>query len=102
MDWPLRTSAASDTSPLCRPSPRTRTSCTTTTGAELQNHVACMMADHAESGALSVRFEDVVTRPMKTCDTLYRVLGVRWSEDEKFNFKAKPHGAERLADVGVS
>ena len=66
------------------------------------NDVACMMADHAESRALSVRFEDVVTRPMKTCDTLYRVLGVGWSEDEKFYFKEKPHGAERLADVGVS
>ena len=65
------------------------------------NDVACMMADHAESGALSVRFEDVVTCPMETCDTLYRVLGVRWSEDGKFDFKAKPYGAERLADVGV-
>lgn len=65
------------------------------------NDVACMMAAHAESGALSLRFEDVVTRPMETCDTLYRVLGVRWAEDGKFEFKAKPYGTERLADVGV-
>jgi sulfotransferase family protein len=65
------------------------------------SEVARMMADHAESGALSVRFEDVVTLPIETCDTLYRVLGVRWSEDGKFDFKAKPYGAERLADVGV-
>jgi Sulfotransferase family len=65
------------------------------------NDVACMMADHAQAGALSLRFEDIVTRPMETCDTLYRFLGVRWAEDGKFDFKAKPYGAERLADVGV-
>jgi hypothetical protein len=65
------------------------------------NDVALMMADHAESGALKVRFEDVVTLPMETCDALYRVLGVRWSEDGKFDFKAKPFGADRLGDVGV-
>jgi hypothetical protein len=63
--------------------------------------VACLMAAHAKSGALSLRFEDVVTRPMETCDALYRVLGLRWSEDGKFEFKAKPYGAERVADVGV-
>jgi hypothetical protein len=63
--------------------------------------VARMMADYAESGALGVRFEDVIALPMETCDTLYRVLGVRWSEDRKFDFKAKPYGAERLADVAV-
>jgi Sulfotransferase family len=63
--------------------------------------VARMMADHSESGAIGVRFEDVVTRPMETCDRLYRSLGVRWSEDGKFEFKVKPYGADRLGDVGV-
>ena len=46
----------------------------------------------AESGAITVRFEDVVTRPIETCDGLYRSLGVRWSEDGKFEFKVKPYG----------
>lgn len=63
--------------------------------------VARMMADHVESGAIGVRFEDVVTRPMETCDKLYRSLGVRWSEDRRFEFKVKPYGADRVADVGV-
>jgi hypothetical protein len=63
--------------------------------------VARMMAKHAESGAITVRFEDVVTRPIETCDGLYRSLGVRWSEDGKFEFKIKPYGSERMADVGV-
>ena len=63
--------------------------------------VARMMATHVESGAIAVRFEDVVTRPMETCDRLYRSLGVRWSEDGKFEFKVKPYGTDRLADVGV-
>src|SRR4029079_11987427 len=49
--------------------------------------VALMMDQYAERGAISVRFEDVVTRPMETCDGLYRSLGVRWSEDGKFEFK---------------
>ena len=35
-----------------------------------------------------------------SCDTLYRVLGVRWS-NMGTDFKAKPSGAERLADVEV-
>jgi hypothetical protein len=63
--------------------------------------VARMMAQQAESGAITVRFEDVVTRPIETCDKLYRSLGVRWSEDGKFEFKVKPYGADRLGDVGV-
>ena len=63
--------------------------------------VARMMVQHAEWGAISVRFEDVVIRPMETCDGLYRSLGVRWSEDGKFEFKVKPYGADRTADVGV-
>lgn len=63
--------------------------------------VARLMADHFDSGAIGVRFEDVVTRPMETCDKLYRSLGVRWSEDGKFEFKVKPYGAHRVADVGV-
>jgi len=63
--------------------------------------VARMMAQQAESGAITVRFEDVVTRPMETCDGLYRSLGVRWSEDGKFEFKVKPYGTDRLADGGV-
>ena len=53
--------------------------------------VARMMVQQAEWGAISVRFEDVVTRPMETCDGLYRSLGVRWSEDGKFEFKVKPY-----------
>jgi Sulfotransferase family len=63
--------------------------------------VACMMVDHAESGAIGVRFEDLVTRPIETSDKLYRSLGVRWSEDGKFEFKVKPYGTDRMADVGV-
>jgi len=63
--------------------------------------VALMMVQYAERGAISVRFEDVVTRPMETCDGLYRSLGVRWSEDGKFEFKVKPYGTDRMADVGV-
>jgi hypothetical protein len=63
--------------------------------------VARMMGQHSESGAITVRFEDVVTRPIETCDELYRSLGVRWSEDGKFEFKVKPYGTDRTADVGV-
>jgi hypothetical protein len=33
--------------------------------------------------------------------TLRKCLGVRWSEDGKFEFKVKPYGAHRLATVGV-
>ena len=63
--------------------------------------VARMMAKQRESGAITVRFEDMVTRPIETCDGLYRSLGVRWSEDGKFEFKVKPYGTDRTADVGV-
>lgn len=63
--------------------------------------VARMMATHAESGTTMVRFEEVVTRPIETCDRLYRSLGVRWSEDGRFEFKVKPYGTNRVADVGV-
>ena len=63
--------------------------------------VARMMAQQAESEAITVRFEDVVTRPIETCDKLYRSLGVRWSEDGKFEFKVKPYGSDRLANTGV-
>jgi Sulfotransferase family len=63
--------------------------------------VARMLARHKESGAITVRFEEVVTRPMETCDGLYRSLGVRWSEDRKFEFKVKPYGSDRLANTGV-
>jgi hypothetical protein len=63
--------------------------------------VARMMVERAESGAIAVRFEDVVTRPIETCDWLYRSLGVRWSEDGRFEFKVKPYGTDRMADVGV-
>jgi Sulfotransferase family len=63
--------------------------------------VARMMADQFARGAVGVRFEDVVSRPIETCDKLYRSLGVRWSEDGKFEFKVKPYGADRVGDVGV-
>ena len=63
--------------------------------------VARMMAKQVESGAITVRFEDIVTRPIETCDGLYRSLGVRWAEDGKFEFKVKPYGTDRTADVGV-
>lgn len=63
--------------------------------------VALMMAEQAEAGAITVRFEDVVTRPIETCNGLYRSLGVRWSEDGKFEFKVKPYGTDRMTDVGV-
>ena len=42
-----------------------------------------------------------VTRPIETCDRLYSALGVRWSEDGKFEFKVKPYGSDRLANTGV-
>jgi Sulfotransferase family len=63
--------------------------------------VARKMARHEESQAITVRFEDVVTHPIETCDGLYRSLGVRWSEDGKFEFKVKPYGSDRLANTGV-
>jgi hypothetical protein len=63
--------------------------------------VARKMARQEESQAITVRFEDVVTHPIETCDGLYRSLGVRWSEDGKFEFKVKPYGTDRVADVGV-
>jgi len=63
--------------------------------------VARMMATHAECGAITVRFEDVVSHPMETCDGLYRSLGVRWAEDGRFEFKVKPYGEDRLANTGV-
>jgi hypothetical protein len=61
-----------------------------------------MMVKQTESGAITVRFEEVVTQPIETCDRLYRSLGVRWSEDGKFEFKVKPYGTDRMADVGVA
>ena len=63
--------------------------------------VALMMAKQVESGAITVGFEEVVTRPLETCDRLYRSLSVRWSKDGKFEFKVKPYGTDRRADVGV-
>jgi hypothetical protein len=63
--------------------------------------VALMMVKQAESGAITVPFEDVVTQPIEACDRLYRSLGVRWSKDGKFEFKVKPYGTDRMADVGV-
>ena len=60
--------------------------------------VARMMAKQADSGAITVRFEEVVTQPIETCDRLYRSLGVRWAEDGKFEFKVKPYGSDRLAN----
>ena len=63
--------------------------------------VARMLAQHAELAAITVRFEDIVTRPIETCDELYRSLGVRWSEDGKFEFKVKPYGTDRMAGVSV-
>ena len=48
-----------------------------------------------------MRFEDVVTRPIDTCDQLYRSLGVRSSDDRRFEFKIKPYGSDRVGDVGV-
>jgi len=64
-------------------------------------NIARMLAKQEESGATTVRFEDLVTHPIETCDRLYRSLGVRWSEDGRFEFKIKPYGADRMADVGV-
>ena len=64
--------------------------------------VGRLIADRSECGAINVRFEDVVTHPMETRDRLYRSLGLRWSEDGKFDFKVKPYGADRVADEGVN
>jgi hypothetical protein len=63
--------------------------------------VALMMVKQTELGAITVRFEEVVTRPIETCDRLYRSLGVRWSEDGRFEFKIKPYGERRTEDVDV-
>jgi len=63
--------------------------------------VAQMMARHADSGALVVRFEEVVSQPMRACDQLYRDLSIRWAEDGRFDFKIKPYGDRRTDDVGV-
>jgi Sulfotransferase family len=63
--------------------------------------VAHMMLGHAGPRTIFVRFEDVVTRPIDTCDQLYKSLGVRWSDDGRFEFKNKPYGTARLGDVGI-
>jgi hypothetical protein len=63
--------------------------------------VARMMIGHAGPATISVRFEDVVTRPIDTCDQLYKALGVRWPGDGRFEFKVKPYGTARLGNVGV-
>jgi len=63
--------------------------------------VAQMMASHANSGAVVVRFEDIVTQPMRTCDQLYQALGIRWAEDGRFDFKIKPYGDRRTENVDV-
>ena len=63
--------------------------------------VALMMVKQTQSGAITLRFEDVVTNPIETCDRLYRSLGVRWSEDGKFEFKIKPYGERRSENVDV-
>ena len=59
------------------------------------------MIDHVKGEAIAVRFEDVIARPLETCDALYESLSVRWSGDRKFLFKDKPYGAHRTANVGV-
>jgi hypothetical protein len=38
-----------------------------------------MMLGHTGAEVIGVRFEDVVTRPIDTCDHLYNALGVRWA-----------------------
>ncbi|MGH7483320.1 MAG: sulfotransferase [Longimicrobiales bacterium] len=63
--------------------------------------VARMMICRAESGAIAVRFEDIVTQPMQACDKLYEALGVHWAEDRRFDFKIKPYGERRTKDVDV-
>jgi hypothetical protein len=60
-----------------------------------------MMIRRAEAGAIAVRFEDIVTQPMQTCDQLYKALDVRWAEDRRFEFKIKPYGEQRTKDVDV-
>jgi hypothetical protein len=61
----------------------------------------CAVDGKQAEGAITVRFEDVVTRPIETCDWLYRSLDMRWSEDGKFEFKVRPYGTDRMADAGV-
>jgi hypothetical protein len=63
--------------------------------------VGQMMARRAESAAIAVRFEDIVTQPMQACDQLYQALGIRWAEDGKFDFKVKPYGEGRTEDTDV-
>jgi len=65
------------------------------------NDVAHLMIDHVQAEAIAVRFEDVIARPLETCDALYKLLSVRWSEDGTFMFKDKPYGAHRTANVDV-
>jgi sulfotransferase family protein len=70
---------------------------------EWYNNVARMMVARAKSAhAVIVHFEDVVTRPIETCESLYRQLGVRWAEDKRFNFKIKPYGRRRTSEVDVT
>jgi hypothetical protein len=66
------------------------------------NDVSEMILERSASGAITVRFEDVVTHPVETCDELYRSLGIRWADDGRFAFKIKPYGANRVGDVDVS
>jgi hypothetical protein len=53
-----------------------------------------MMAQQAESGAIAVRFEDVVTRPIETCPDLSACAG---PDDGKFEFKVEPYRTDRMA-----
>jgi hypothetical protein len=63
--------------------------------------IAEMMARRVDSGAIAVRFEDIVSRPIQACDQLYEALGVRWAEDGRFDFKIKPFGERRTKGVDV-
>jgi hypothetical protein len=42
------------------------------------------------------------TAPIETRDWLYQSLDLRWPRDGRFDFKPKPYGADRVADVGVN
>jgi hypothetical protein len=69
--------------------------------SEWYAEVARMMARRAESGALTLRFEDIVTQPMLACDKLYEALGIRWPADGKFDFKIKAYGERRTEGISV-
>lgn len=55
------------------------------------NAIARALARDTEDGALLLRFEDVVSRPLEILQTLYAHTNLDFDPDRKLRFKAKAH-----------